>query len=132
MSVAEAFADIALGIAAATGAGFHPAKAKWPGAAAYDSGGSIVTPGTPVIKDCSVQVDAATEAMRLAEGFTEKDMRLLVLAATLDGELDATATIEVLAGPHVGEWMLASVARDPAGVYFECRGRLLNVAEAGS
>ena len=131
MSVAEAFADIALGISAATGAGFHAAKAKWPGTPVM-AGGSIVTPGTPVSKDCSVQVDAATEAMRLAEGYQDRDMRLLVLAATLDGDLDTSATINVLAGPHAGEWMIASVDRDPCGVYWECRGRALNVAAAGS
>ena len=132
MSIAQAFADIALGISAATGSGFHDAKAKWTGTATYDAGGSITTPGTPISKDCSVQVDAATEAMRQAEGYTDRDMRLLVLAATLDGDLDTAATINVLAGPHAGEWMIASVDRDPCGVYWECRGRALNVADGGS
>lgn len=132
MSVAAAFADIALGIAAATGAGFHDAIAKSPGTAIYDEGGSIGTPGTPTERECSVQVDAATEAMRLAEGYRDKDMRLLVLAATLDGDLNTDATIDVLAGPHQGEWQIASVDRDPVGIYFECSGRRLNVAGEAS
>jgi hypothetical protein len=61
--------------------------------------------------------------MRLAEGYTDRDMRLLVLAATLDADMDTSATVEVLEGPHAGKWMVSSVDRDPAGVYWECRGR---------
>ena len=123
MSIAQAFADIALGISAAVGGGFHDAVAKWPGEPTMDNGGSIAAPGEPVEKPCSVQVDSVTEAMRQADGFTDKDMRLLVLAATLDGDLDTSAQIEVLAGPHAGTWMVASCDRDPCGVYWECRGR---------
>lgn len=115
-------ADIALGFSAALGVGYHDALAKWPGEAVYDDGGSIQTPGTPIAKTCSVQIDAATEAMR-SEGFTDGDMRLLVLAATLDGDMDTDARVEVLAGPHVGTWLVASVERDPAGIYWQCRGR---------
>lgn len=123
MSVAAAFADIALGISAVTGAGFHDALAKWSGAAATQ-GGSIVTPGTPVEKTCSVQIDSATEAMRQDGDYLDQDMRLLVLAATLDVVLDTSARIVVSAGPYAGTtWMLATCTRDPAGIYFECRGR---------
>lgn len=123
MSIAEAIADIALGFSSVLGAGYHDAVAKWPGEPVLDDGGSIITPAVPVEKPCSVQIDAATEAMRAAEGFVDGDVRLLVLAATLDGDMDASATVEVLAGPHAGEWMIASVTRDPAGVYWECQGR---------
>lgn len=132
MAVADAFADIAAGFSAAGLGAFHDGTAKWPGTATYDAGGSIATPGTPVEKSCQVQIDALTEAMRQADGYTDQDMRLLVLTATLDGELDSDARVEVEAGPYAGtEWMLASVARDPCGVYFECRGRRLNVAGSG-
>lgn len=123
MSIADAFADIAQSFSAAGLGAFYDAKAKWPGTAVMDAGGSIATPGTPVSLGCSVQVDSGTEAMRQANGFTDKDMRLLVLTATLDGDLDTGATVEVLAGPHAGSWMLASCDRDPCGVAFECRGR---------
>jgi hypothetical protein len=123
VSIPQAFADIATAFSNAGLGAFHDGLAKWPGTPVMDSGGSIVTPGTPIEKACSVQVDAVTEAMRLADGFTDKDMRLLVLTATLDGDLDSDATVEVLAGPHAGSWALASCDRDPMGVYFECRGR---------
>ena len=131
MTMAAAFADIAHAFAAATGVGFHGALVKTKGTPAY-SGGSIVTPGTPTERACSCQVDAVTEAMRQAEGYTDRDMRLLILSDTLSGSLDTDVTVEVLAGPHAGEWMLASVDRDPCGIYFECRGRLLNVSGEAS
>jgi len=127
VSIAEAFADIALGMSAAIGGGFHDALAKWPGTPITDDGGSITTPGTPITKTCSAQVDAVTEAMRQADSYTDQDIRILVLAATLDGELDTDATIDIQDGPHIGEWMIASCDQDPCGVYWECRGRRLNV-----
>ena len=123
MSIATAFADIALGFSAAGLGAFHDALAKWPGEPEYDDGGSIVTPGVPVELECSAQIDQVTEAMR-AEGYVDGDMRLLVLAATLAGPLDTAARIEMVAGPYAGTtWMVASCGRDPCGVYFECRGR---------
>lgn len=130
--MAAAFADIALAFSAAGLGAYHDALAKTKGTPTY-SGGSIVTPGTPTERTCSVQVDAVTEAMRQAEGYTDRDMRLLVLADTLEGSLDTDATIDVLEGPYAGtEWMLASVDRDPVGAYWECRGRLLNLGAGGS
>lgn len=123
MSIAAAFSDIAQGFSAAGLGAFYDGVAKWPGSATYDAGGSITAPGTAIEKTCSVQVDAVTEAMRQADGFTDRDMRLLVLTATLDGDLGTSARVQVLDGPHAGTWILASVSRDPCGVYFECRGR---------
>ena len=123
MSIPVVFADIAQAFSAAGLGAFYDGVARWSGEPAYDDGGSIATPGTPVAKSCQVQIDAATEAMRQAEGFADGDMRMLVLAATLDGDLDTSATVEVLAGPHVGAWMVSAVNRDPCGVYWEARGR---------
>lgn len=124
MTIAAAFADIAAGFSAAGIGAFHDATATWPGTPTLDSGGSIATPGTPVEKACSVQVDAATEAMRADDGFVDGDVRLLVLADSLDGDMDTEATIEIEGGPFEGtSWMVASAVRDPCGVYWECRGR---------
>lgn len=123
MTVQQAFADIALNFSAIFRAGFWDAEVIGQGDPVYDDGGSILTPGTVVTRSCSAQVDAATEAMRQADGFTEQDRRILVLSATLDGEITAADKIELLEGPFAGEWMIASVTRDPAAVYFECRGR---------
>lgn len=123
MTMASAFAGIAQAFSAAGLSAFYDAVARWPGTATYDTGGSITTPGTPIEKDCSAQIDAVTEAMRLEAGFRDKDVRLLVLCATLDGTLDTDAAVEVLAGPNAGLWSIESVSTDPAGACWECRGR---------
>jgi hypothetical protein len=123
MTVQQAFADIALNFSAIFGAGFWDVHVIGKGTPVYDDGGSIVTPGTPVIRSCSAQVDAATEAMRLADGFTEADRRILVLSATLDGEITTDERIQILDGPFAGTWGIESVTRDPAAIYWELRGR---------
>lgn len=118
----QAFAQIAAAFSDTFGAGYWPAVARWPGTPVM-AGGSIVTPGTPVEKPCRAQVDNVTEAMRQAQSYTDGDVRILVLAATLDGALDTDARLEITDGPHVGEWLVAGVQRDPAAIYWECRGR---------
>jgi hypothetical protein len=123
MNMAQTFADIAIGVSATFGGPYHPAVARWPGVAVYDDGGSIVAPGVPIEKPCHAHVDSATDRMRLVSGFTEKDMGLFVLAATLDGEIDTSASVEILGGPHAGLWSVESVNQDGAGIYWECRGR---------
>lgn len=119
----QVFADLAAGFAAQFGVPFEDVAAIWPGTAEYDDGGSIVTPGTSVSKTCKAQFDAPTEAMRGDPGFIERDMRLLVLAATLDGILDSAAKIVVASGEHAGTWSLESVQGDPASIGWECRAR---------
>lgn len=117
------FANLATGFAAQFGAPFVDAVAGWPGTRVKDAGGSIVTPGTPVEYECQAQFDAPTQAMRADAGFLETDVRILVLAATLDVALDAKATIVVASGANAGTWKLQSCTRDPAGIGFECRAR---------
>lgn len=120
------FSNLALGFAAQFGGPFHDAEAVWPGTPTYDSGGSITVAADSVRADCQVQIDVATEAMRADAGFIATDMRLLVLTASLDGTLDTTARIEVSAGPYAGTaWTLHSATRDPAGIGWEARGRLV-------
>lgn len=121
----QVFANLATGFAQTFGAPFIDAAATWPGAPTYDTGGSITTPGTPVSLTCKAQFDAPTQVMRLAEGFLETDARILVLAGSLSGTLDAAAKIVVASGANAGTWALLSVTRDPAGIGYECRGRKL-------
>jgi hypothetical protein len=122
MDVAGAFAQIMVAASGALGAGFWPAVARWPGTPVMENG-SIVTPGTPINLDCMAQVDVVTEAMRGEASYTDGDVRILVLADTLSGNLDTGAKIEIAAGPHAGTWMIASCQRDPAAIYWDCRGR---------
>jgi len=114
------FAGFAQAISQEYGGPYHPAVASWPGTPVEDSGGSIVTPATPVRKSCSAQGDAATEAMRQAEGFADKDIRLIVIGLV---GLNTDATVTIATGPHAGRWSLQSCERDPVGVGFVCRGR---------
>ena len=126
MDMAAAFADIGLAFNAAFGGPFHNAQIIRQGALEYDDGGSII-PGTgsPTLRPCKAQVDAATEAMRAQEGFAEKDRRIIVLAATLDGNVRTSDTIEILDGPaeFVGVWAIEFVGMDTAAAGWELRGR---------
>jgi hypothetical protein len=89
-----------------------------------DEGGSIPDDqGEPTFRTCMVQVDAATEAMRQADGYAEGDVRFLILAATLEGTVNTDATVEVLEGPHVGTWLVSAIERDPLAIYHQGRGR---------
>jgi len=56
-------------------------------------------------------------------GFLARDMRMIVLAGTLDGTLDSLAKVVVASGEHAGTWSLESVQGDPVGIGWECRAR---------
>lgn len=125
---ADRFASIATAIAARYGGPFHAGVIHWPGEAVYDDGGSIVEPGTPVEIPCMVQIDSVTEAMRQEAGYTDKDVRLIVLATGLERPVDSDATVEVPPGSsvpaqHVGTWLVASNAQDVLGCAYDGRGR---------
>lgn len=70
--------------------------------------------GEPV----KVQIDQATEAMRQADGFIQGDVRILMLA---HGVAAPNTDAEIAAGG--ARYMIESVATDPAGSYYELRGR---------
>jgi hypothetical protein len=121
--MAQLFADLSVAISGEYGGPYFAAQILSSTDAVIDAGGSIVTPGAPVERSCMAQVDACTEAMRSAEGYTDKDLRFLVLGATLIGAVDTDASIEMLAGPNVGTYSIQSVSRDTMGAYWELRGR---------
>ena len=123
MSIAEAFAGVAVAFSAAGLGPYHASVAHWPGVPVLDDGGSITTPGTPIAKECMVQVDVATQAMRSEVGFVDTDVALLVLVTTLDGALDTDATVEVQSGPNAGTYSVQSVSKDSMGSHWICRGR---------
>ncbi len=120
---ADIFASLATGFAEQFGAPFIEVTAVWSGAADFDTGGSIITPGVPIEKLCRAQFDVPSEGMRNDPGFLSRDVRLIVLAGTLDGALDSAAKIVVAGGEHAGTWSLESVTGDPAGIGWECRAR---------
>lgn len=118
-----AFAEIAVAVSAAVGGPYHAGKLIWQGEAVYDDGGSIIDPGTPVEFDCMVQIDSTTEAMRLEAGYTDEDIRLIILAPELGKPVDSGAALEVLAGPHVGSYTIVGQSLDTLGFAYDGRGR---------
>lgn len=87
-----------------------------------DGSGSIIVaaPDQWPSEAVSVQIEAATTAMRQAEGYSDRDVRLLILAS---GIARPSTDDEVsVAGIR---YALASVGQDPAQAYWECRGRPL-------
>lgn len=120
---AEAFAQIAGAVSGAFGGPYFDARIITQTDAEYDEGGSLATGDEPAYRTCQAQVDAATEAMRLQDGFTEADKRILVLAATVTGGIDTGQEVEMLAGPDIGVWSVQSVNRNPMAVNYELRAR---------
>lgn len=123
MNVAARLASIAVNVSRRVGAGYWPALIITSSGATFDTGGSITAPGVVTERDCFVQVDEATQAMRAAEGYAEGDVRLLVLAGSLPGGLTVDARVRVSAGPHVGLYSVRSAVLDVAASHWDCRGR---------
>jgi hypothetical protein len=65
-----------------------------------------------------VQIDAATQAMRMGDGYVEGDVRILMLA---HGVAAPDTDCEVAAGGV--RYMIETVGTDTAGSYYELRGR---------
>ncbi|GLI99125.1 hypothetical protein [Sphingobium sp. BS19] len=121
--LAAAFSEIALGFGALLGAPYWAGRVIDQVDVIYDDGGSIESSRQPVLRDCMVQVDVATQRMREAEGYASTDVAIIILAATLTGTLDTDAVVEVLEGPHAGRWMVSLIERDSAALGWAGRGR---------
>lgn len=119
----EAFAQIAVAVSDALGGPYHDAILRWPGEPVTDEGGSIVSPGQPDAYECKAQVDICTEAMRGEAGYTDKDVRLIILAPGLSRRVDTEARLQILRGPHAGTWTIAGDSLDAMGFAFDGRGR---------
>lgn len=80
-----------------------------------DDGGVTVS---DIDYPCRAQLDAVTEAMRQAPGYTDTDQRILILQGTLSvaPTTDDEITIKGV------RWGVESVAADPANSYWELRG----------
>jgi hypothetical protein len=104
---------MANGFSAMAGGPFTDATLWWAGTPVTDDGGSIVDPGTPV------------EAMRADADFQQEDVRLLILSAGLTTVPDEAAEVVIEAGDNAGRYAIQTVGRDPVGIGFECRARLI-------
>lgn len=84
-------------------------------------------------RPCLAQVSTCTEAMRAAEGYTDTDRGVFILATSLDGDALTGQEIVVSKGPYAGtRWRLASpIDRDPAGAYWRARAARVKAATGG-
>lgn len=85
----------------------------------YDGEGNITGFSGGGDIGCRAQVDAATYAMRQAEGFIEGDTRIIVLSAGLGVEV--TTDMQITA--RGVRWQIAGVDRDAAASHWVLRGR---------
>lgn len=83
-----------------------------------DAGGSI-TPSETVLP-IKVQTDGVTEAMRTASGYTDNDVRLIVLTIGLNGAI--TTDDEIIDG-RGGRWKVTMPSLDTCGSHWEIRGQ---------
>ena len=89
----------------------------------YDAQGTLRR-GAPPARPCRVQVDSCTERWRDEPGFTASDVRIIILATSLEGVAEAGNLVEPETGPYAGQRfrLAAPIDRDPAAAGFVARG----------
>lgn len=85
----------------------------------YGAGGEITGYAGGADVPCKAQVDAATYAMRQSDGYSEGDVRIIVLSAGLGVEITTDFQISVSGR----RWMIAAADRDAANSHWVLRGR---------
>lgn len=124
MDMSALFGSISAGLSQQFGGPYWAGQILGQGTPGHiDDDGNYVPGSAGTAIDCMVQVDQATEAMRQTAGFTDEDRRMLVLASPTITSITTDNRINITDGPFVGEWLIASVARDPFAAYWELRGR---------
>jgi hypothetical protein len=109
--LAEAFAGI-------FGAVYLDGQLYRPAAWSDDGQGGGADSGFGPAEAVKVQIDQASQAMRQAERFVDTDVRILMLA---HGVASPDTDCEVAGGG--ARYMIQSIGTDPAGSYYEMRGR---------
>ena len=125
LNLPEAFLGLADMAATALGAPFFDGLILSETAPVFDAGGDIVTPGASSQRACRVQIDAATDFMRANLGYTDRDVVFIILAASFTGTLDTDAKIQIASGPRAGVWAVSEISRDPAGIGYSGKARLV-------
>lgn len=105
---------------------YLPAQLFRPNDTPNNKGGGTV--GFSDAEQVKVQMEAATEAMRSAQGYTAQDVRFLMLAHGVDRPntecvIDFDGIRYAIAGP---------VGRDPAGAYWDIHARPIGEADDAS
>ena len=97
-------------------AGIYPTGTLWVPTRTEDEGGSITNgwDDTPI----KIQTDRVTDAMRQQSGYTDADVRVIILSAGV-----ATVTNDMEATDGRGDrWKLSVIGQDTAGSHWECGG----------
>ncbi|MBV2144241.1 hypothetical protein KUG47_12125 [Falsochrobactrum sp. TDYN1] len=81
--------------------------------------GGVILPVEEPPVDISVQVDRADEAMRQSAGYTDTDVKLIILQAGIAGKEPDTDSIVVAQGRR---WKVSGVRSDPARSHWIMRG----------
>lgn len=102
----------------ALGGLYLPATLHVPGVRTDDIEGNI-SYADPDNIPCRAQMDGATYAMRQSEGYSEGDVRILILISGLGVEITTDCQISV-SGKR---WMVQSAELDAAASHWICRGR---------
>lgn len=98
--------------------GLYPSGALIRRAIVEDAGGSQTVTDTEV--PIKVQTDAVTEAMRNAAGYTDTDVRLIVLTGGLTADITTNDKIRDSRGTL---WSVTMPALDPCGSHWTIRGQ---------
>lgn len=85
----------------------------------YDNEGNITGYAGGADIPIKVQRDACTYAMRQSEGYSEGDVRIIILTAGLGVEVTTDCQVTV-SGKR---WMVGSADLDAASSHWVCRGR---------
>lgn len=121
--LADAFAEIAGMVGEVFGSPYYDGAVISQATPGHDDDDGNWVPGDPATeRPCKVQIDALDERMR-PEGWTDKDFRFIILAASLTGSIDTDATVMVALGPFAGEWLVSSLEMDPAAIGWVGKGR---------
>lgn len=116
-----AFASIANRISAVMGAPFWDGVVLIDGSpGGYDDAGVFQPGAAPTEHACRAQIDGADEYMKASQGYTDKEVQIIVLTAGLGVSLntDATVRIDDAKAPAMfrGTWLVSSLTLDPAGI----------------
>lgn len=79
----------------------------------------VLVPQEEAPASIKVQVDRCTEAMRSAPGYTQDDVRLLILQSGVDGPKPTSDDIIIARGER---WKIYEIYEDPARSYWGGRG----------
>ncbi len=84
-----------------------------------DTGGGDFT-ATPTQTPIKVQRDVCTHEQRQAEGYTDGDVRLIVLQPNVPAGISTDSFITT----QGKDWFIYNIEQDPASAYWYCAGRI--------